>query len=189
MTKLQRIADRIAACKQCSLCTSRGQTVPGTGHLHPELVFVGEGPGAEEDRQGIPFVGRSGQLLTRMITAMGYSRDEIWIGNIVKCRPPDNRAPTQDEMAACLPYLKEQIALLQPKVIVCLGATAVKGLLDITTGITKLRGQWHRFDGIDVMPTFHPAYLLRNPPAKKDAWEDLKRVLRKLGRPVPKPEQ
>lgn len=183
--RLKSISDRIASCRQCGLCQGRTNTVPGQGHPQPEIAFIGEGPGAEEDAQGLPFVGRSGQLLTRMIIAMGLTREEVWIGNIVKCRPPDNRVPLPEEMQACLPYLKEQLAILKPKAIVCLGATAVKGLLKAETGITKLRGQWQRFEGIDVMPTFHPAYLLRNPPAKKEAWEDLQAVLKHLGKPIP----
>jgi uracil-DNA glycosylase family 4 len=182
---LAQISTRIAQCRQCTLCEARTNTVPGQGSPTPAIAFVGEGPGADEDQQGLAFVGRAGKLLTKMIEAMGLTRDEVWIGNIVKCRPPGNRAPLPDEMEACLPYLKEQLALLQPRVIVCLGATAVKGLLETKTGITKLRGNWRSFEGIDVMPTFHPAYLLRNPPAKKDVWEDLKDVLRHLGRPIP----
>ena len=183
---LALISVRIAQCRQCLLCETRTNTVPGQGNSAPEIAFVGEGPGADEDQQGLAFVGRAGKLLTKMIEAMGLTRDEVWIGNILKCRPPGNRAPMPDEMDACLPYLKEQLALLQPQVIVCLGATAVKGLLDTKTGITKLRGNWKSFEGIDVMPTFHPAYLLRNPPAKKEAWKDLKEVLRHLGHPIPK---
>lgn len=182
---LKSIADRVAACRLCGLCTTRTNTVPGQGSESPEIMFVGEGPGADEDAQGLAFVGRAGKLLTQMIEAMGYQRDEVWIGNIVKCRPPNNRKPTQEEMQACLPYLKEQIAFLKPKVIVCLGATAVQGLLNDMTGITKLRGEWRSFEGIDTMPTFHPAYLLRNPPAKREVWTDLKTVLERLGRPVP----
>lgn len=182
---LKSIADRVAACRRCGLCATRTNTVPGQGHESPEIMFVGEGPGADEDAQGLAFVGRAGKLLTQMIEAMGYQREEVWIGNIVKCRPPNNRKPTLDEMNACMPYLKEQIAFLKPKVIVCLGATAVQGLLSDMTGITKLRGQWRTFEGIDTMPTFHPAYLLRNPPAKREVWIDLKTVLEKLGRPVP----
>jgi len=184
--ELTAIADRIAACSRCSLCEGRTRTVPGQGHPSPEIAFVGEGPGADEDRQGLAFVGRAGQLLTKMIEAMGLTRNEVWIGNIVKCRPPGNRAPMPDEMEECMPYLKEQLALLKPKVIVCMGATAVKGLLETTTGITRLRGTWMSFEGIDVMPTFHPAYLLRNPSVKRDCWEDLQEVLRHLGKPVPK---
>lgn len=182
---LDAIAQRIAVCRQCRLCETRTNTVPGQGATNPEIMFIGEGPGADEDQQGLAFVGRAGQLLTKIINAMGFERDELWIGNIVKCRPPNNRVPSPDEMESCLPYLREQIALLKPKVIVCLGATAVKGLFDTQTGITKLRGQWMTFEGIDTMPTFHPAYLLRNPPAKREVWEDMKTVLHKLGRPVP----
>ncbi len=184
--ELEKITKRIAGCKRCSLCQERTNTVPGQGSQSPEIAFVGEGPGADEDAQGLAFVGRAGKLLTKMIQAMGLTREEVWIGNIVKCRPPGNRAPLPDEMEECLPYLKEQLALLQPKVIVCLGATAVKGLLETKIGITKLRGNWMSFEGIDVMPTFHPAYLLRNPPTKKEAWEDLQEVLRHLGKPIPK---
>lgn len=182
---LDGITQQVAACRLCGLCETRTRTVPGQGNPRPELIFVGEGPGADEDAQGLAFVGRAGQLLTKMIEAMGLTREEVWIGNIVKCRPPNNRVPTPEEMAACMPYLKQQIALLQPKVMVCLGATAVKGLLDTKIGITKLRGQWMEFEGIATMPTYHPAYLLRNPPAKKFVWEDLKAVLARLGRPVP----
>ncbi len=182
---LEAIARRIAACRLCRLCETRTNTVPGQGASNPDIMFIGEGPGADEDAQGLAFVGRAGQLLTKIIAAMGYQREEVWIGNIVKCRPPNNRVPTPEEMEACLPYLREQIALLKPRAIVCLGATAVKGLFDTKTGITKLRGQWMTFEGIDTMPTYHPAYLLRNPPAKRDVWEDMQDVLRRLGRPVP----
>lgn len=182
---LDAVARRIADCRLCRLCETRTRTVPGQGATRPELVFVGEGPGADEDAQGLAFVGRAGQLLTKIIRAMGFERDEVWIGNIVKCRPPGNRVPSPDEMDACLPYLREQIGLLRPKVMVCLGATAVKGLLDAQQGITKLRGRWMSFEGIDVMPTYHPAYLLRNPKAKRDVWEDMQAVLKRLGRPVP----
>lgn len=184
---LQAIARRIASCRRCGLCETRTNTVPGQGNPRPELMFIGEGPGADEDEQGLAFVGRAGQLLTKIIEAMGFTREEVFIGNIVKCRPPGNRVPEPEEMAKCIPYLKEQIAILKPKLIVCLGATAVKGLFgEGVTGITKLRGTWMTFEGIDVMPTLHPAYLLRNPPAKKDVWEDMKSVLARLGRPVPK---
>jgi DNA polymerase len=182
---LSAIAARVATCTQCGLCKTRQHTVPGQGASKPELIFVGEGPGADEDAQGLAFVGRAGQLLTKIIEAMGLTREEVWIGNIVKCRPPNNRVPTPEEMQACMPYLREQIALLQPKVMVCLGATAVKGLLDPAAAITKVRGNWMKFEGIDVMPTFHPAYLLRNPPAKREVWEDMKAVLQRLGRAAP----
>ncbi len=148
-------------------------------------MFVGEGPGADEDAQGLAFVGRAGQLLTKMIAAMGYTREQVFIGNIVKCRPPNNRVPTPEEMAGCIPYLKQQIAIIQPKYIVCLGATAARGLVQETQGITKVRGQWREFEGIPVMLTFHPAYLLRDGSKKKYAWDDLKAVLARLGKTPP----
>ena len=186
---LTAIAARIAVCQKCVLGKARKNTVPGQGTEQPEIMFVGEGPGEEEDRQGLAFVGRAGQLLTRMIIRMGLTRDQVFIGNIVKCRPPGNRAPLPDEMAACLPYLREQIAILKPKVIVCLGATAVKGLLNNQTGITKLRGHWQKYEGVDVMPTFHPSFLLRGGGEDKarwwEVWEDLVAVLKKVGREPP----
>lgn len=186
-SELKAIALEISGCTGCGLHASRTKTVPGQGTPSPEIMFVGEGPGADEDKAGLAFVGRAGQLLTKMIEAMGYTREEVFIGNIVKCRPPGNRAPEPSEMDACMPFLKRQIAALQPKVIIALGATAVKGLVDMPKGmgITKLRGTWMRFEGIDLMPTFHPAYLLRNGNMKKYVWEDLKTVLRHLGRPIP----
>jgi uracil-DNA glycosylase len=184
---LAAIAAEIAACTACELCRKRTRTVPGQGQTRPDILFVGEAPGHDEDLQGLAFVGRAGQLLTRMIEAMGYTRETVFIANINKCRPPDNRAPTPLEMATCMPFLKRQIALLQPKVIVALGNTALNGLIDVPKGmgITKLRGRWLRFAGIDLMPTFHPSYLLRNATQKRPAWEDLKAVLHRLGRPVP----
>ncbi len=181
---LKKIAKTIGSCRKCSLHATRTHTVPGQGHPRPELMFVGEAPGADEDEQGLAFVGRAGQLLTKMILAMGFQRDEVFIANILKCRPPDNRPPLPEEMETCLPYLKDQIRLLKPKVIVALGATAVRGLVGLE-GISKLRGNWVKFEGIDLMPTYHPAYLLRNPPAKKDVWMDLQEVLRRLGRTPP----
>lgn len=183
---LPEVAERVAGCTKCSLHKTRTQTVPGQGSANPEIMFIGEAPGADEDRQGVAFVGRAGQLLTKMIEAMGYTRDEVFIGNILKCRPPGNRNPLPEEMEICMPYLLEQIEALKPRVIVALGGTAAKGLLDTTTGITRLRGQWKRFQGIDLMPTYHPAYLLRTPGAKRDVWNDLQEVLRHLGRPIPK---
>lgn len=191
MDTLEKIAAEITTCRNCGLCESRTNTVPGQGNPHPEIMFIGEGPGADEDAQGLAFVGRAGKLLTQIIGAMGLTRDEVFIGNIVKCRPPDNRAPTPEEMAACIPYLERQIALLKPKIIVALGATAVKGLLgEQEVGITRLRGTWMTYQGIDTMPTLHPAYLLRNPPAKREVWEDMKAVLARLGRTVPaRPKQ
>ena len=182
------IAREVAGCTQCALHESRTQTVPGQGEARPEIVFVGEGPGADEDRQGLAFVGRAGQLLTRMIEAMGLTRDEVFICNVVKCRPPGNRKPELAEMAACLPYLKRQLETLSPKVIIALGGTALQGLVDLPKGmgITRARGQWMQFNGIPLMPTFHPAYLLRNANMKKYVWADLKAVLHHLGRPIPK---
>jgi DNA polymerase len=183
---LLKIAGAVKACTKCSLHKTRTQTVPGQGNPRPEIMFVGEAPGADEDEQGLAFVGRAGQLLTKMIEAMGLKREEVFIGNILKCRPPDNRPPLPDEMETCLPYLKEQIRILQPKVIVALGATAVRGLIGLD-GITKLRGKWLAFEGIHLMPTYHPAYLLRDPTRKKDTWVDLQEVLRFLGR-IPPPK-
>lgn len=182
---LAAIAEEIAQCTKCGLHARRIRTVPGQGNARPEIMFVGEGPGADEDRQGLAFVGRAGSLLTQMIAAMGLTREDVFIGNVVKCRPPDNRPPLPDEMAACMPYLREQIDVLKPRVIVALGGTAVKGLLGIETGITRIRGQWLSFEGVPTMPTFHPAYLLRNQSAKKDAWADLQEVLKRLGRTAP----
>ncbi len=186
--KMKKTATAISVCKKCSLCKTRTKTVPGQGSLAPEIMFVGEAPGADEDAAGLAFVGRAGQLLTKMINAMGYAREEVFIGNILKCRPPENRKPSPEEMELCLPYLKEQIAVLKPKIIIALGATAIQGLLGISTGITKFRGTWSSFSGIDLMPTYHPAYLLRNPPAKKEVWQDLQAVLTRLGRKPPQAE-
>ncbi len=184
--KLGVIRDRVAACTACRLHETRTNSVFARGLGSSGLCFVGEGPGADEDAQGVPFVGAAGQLLDRMISAMGMTLDEIYICNIVKCRPPRNRKPAPDEMLACRDYLEEQIAILDPVVIVALGATAVQGLLGTSEGITRLRGRWRLYQGrIAIMPTFHPAYLLRNPAAKRDVWEDLKAVLRQMGRPIP----
>jgi uracil-DNA glycosylase family 4 len=182
---LDAIAVSIAQCRACGLCQQRTRTVPGEGPATPELVFVGEGPGADEDASGRPFVGAAGQLLDKMISAMGMRRDEVFICNVVKCRPPGNRAPEPDEMAACMPFLEAQLAALKPKVICLLGATPLKALLGLT-GITRLHGQRKEWRGVPVIPSFHPAYLLRNAEAKKPAWEDLKIVLGVLGREPPR---
>ena len=179
------IAAEVAVCTLCGLHSTRTNTVPGQGSSNPEIMFVGEAPGADEDAQGQAFVGRAGKLLTKMIQAMGYTREDVFIGNILKCRPPNNRKPMPGEMETCLPYLVRQIAVLKPRVIIALGATAVQGLVDNKTGITRLRGTWLDFEGIRLMPTFHPAYLLRNPSAKKYVWDDLQEVLRYLGRKPP----
>lgn len=176
----------IAACRRCGLCKARNLTVPGEGNgNHPDILFLGEAPGAEEDAQGRPFVGKAGQLLTKMIEAMGYTREEVYVGNVVKCRPPDNRKPDRDEMDRCLPYLRQQIKLIQPKVIVGLGGAAIEGLLGRPVGITRIRGVWQDYEGIKLMPTFHPSYLLRDPSKKKEAWLDLKLVLDELGKAPP----
>ena len=182
---LRAVADRIAACTKCALHVKRTHTVPGQGNPRPDLMFVGEGPGADEDAQGLAFVGAAGQLLTKMISAMGFTREEVFIANVVKCRPPGNRTPLPDEMDACMPYLREQIAVLRPKVIVALGAVAAKSLLATESGISRLRGTWVKFLGIDLMPTYHPSYLLRSPEFKPQAWADLQAVVRRLGRVVP----
>lgn len=185
---LEEIAAAVCTCGACHLAKTRQKAVPGVGNgASPDILFVGEAPGADEDKQGEPFVGRAGQLLTKMIAAMGYTREQVFIANIIKCRPPENRTPTPDEMTVCLPYLKQQISLIRPKTIIALGATACKGLLGQGVTISSIRGIWQQFGGIPLMPTFHPAYLLRVPSAKAAAWEDLKKVLSKLGRPVPAP--
>jgi len=183
---LSVLAAQVRDCQKCGLARTRTQTVFARGTGTSGLCFVGEGPGADEDAQGFPFVGKAGQLLDRMIEAMGFSRDEVYVCNIVKCRPPDNRKPEPEEMSQCMPYLAEQLALVEPQVIVALGATAVQGLLGATGGITRLRGNWRLYQGkIPVMPTFHPAYLLRTPSAKREVWEDLQAVLKQMGRPIP----
>lgn len=188
LAKLQ--AEHLAQCGLCSLCQTRTQTVFGEGDAEARLVFVGEAPGAEEDRTGRPFVGRAGELLGKMIVAMGLKREEVYICNIIKCRPPDNRTPDPAEMAACMPYLVRQLQILAPAVIVTLGNPATQSLLDTKTGITRLRGQWQKLPdigeglaGIDVMPTFHPAYVLRNynEETRGKVWDDLKKVMDRLG--------
>jgi DNA polymerase len=185
---LADIAARADACSACPLREKRTKCVPGQGNPDsPDVMFIGEAPGYDEDQQGLAFVGAAGQLLTKMIAAMGYSRDQVFIANICKCRPPGNRAPLPEEMQKCLPFLREQIAAIKPKVIVLLGGTAIKGLLDTQTGVTRLQSQWTSYEGIPVMPTFHPSYLLRFPPAKHDAWHALKLVMAHLGKPVPEP--
>ena len=187
------LRERAVACKKCAhLASSRKNVVFGVGNMNAELMFIGEAPGADEDEQGEPFVGKAGQLLTRIIQTMGLSRNTVYIANILKCRPDTpgqsagNRKPTPEEMQTCIPYLHEQIDLICPKVIVALGATAVEGLLGKTIGITRLRGQWRTYRGIPLMPTYHPAYLLRNQALseKRRVWEDLLQVMQKLGMPI-----
>ena len=179
---LDEIRLELGDCKRCKLCQGRTQIVFGAGNPKASLVFVGEGPGADEDAQGIPFVGKAGQLLTKMIEAMKFRRDEVYICNVVKCRPPGNRNPEPDEIAACEPFLKAQLASLRPQVIVGLGKFAVQTLLREETAISRLRGQWREYQGIPLMPTFHPAYLLRTPEDKKLVWADLQLVMKRLGK-------
>src|SRR5690606_39097968 len=184
--RLALLAAEIKGCTACPLHAGRTQTVFARGSLASGLCFIGEGPGEDEDRQGFPFVGKAGQLLDRMIAAMGFSRDEVYVCNIVKCRPPNNRKPTPEEMSACSTHLQQQLELVQPKLIVALGTTAVQGLFGTSEGIMRLRGRWKLYRGSTlVMPTFHPAYLLRTPSAKRQVWQDLQEVLQKLGRPIP----
>ena len=183
--QLKAIAQTVAECKKCVLHTERRQAVPGQGSIHPDILFVGEGPGEDEDKQGLAFIGRAGKLLTRLITRMGYTRDEVFIANIVKCRPPGNRKPLPEEMATCFPYLKAQVALLKPKVIVALGATAVETLVSPLVRISRVRGNWQTFGDIPLMPTYHPSYLLRNQSAMWDVWSDMQQVLKLLGRTPP----
>jgi len=178
--QLDHFARCIADCTLCPLHRGRTQVVFGVGNPDADLMFIGEAPGRDEDEQGEPFVGRAGQLLTKIIQAIEFAREEVYIANVNKCRPPNNRAPTPDEMAKCVPFLERQIAMIQPKVICLLGATAVRGLLDIREGITRLRGRFIEWRGIWVMPTYHPAYLLRNPAGKRDVWEDVQKVRDKV---------
>ena len=175
--RLDEVRRTLGDCKRCKLCSGRKNLVFGVGNPKARLVFVGEGPGAEEDNQGIPFVGAAGQLLTKMIVAMGYGRDEVYICNVVKCRPPGNRNPEPDEIEACQPFLEAQLNAIRPSVIIALGKFAAQTLLRTDTPITRLRGRWREYVGIPLMPTFHPAYLLRNPPEKKSAWTDLQAVM------------
>jgi uracil-DNA glycosylase len=173
--KLREIRERLGDCSRCRLCDGRTHIVFGVGDPEARLMFVGEGPGVDEDRQGEPFVGRAGQKLNEMIRAIGLEREQVYIANVVKCRPPDNRTPEPDEVATCSPFLFEQIEAIRPAVIVALGAPAAKTLLGTRTGITQLRGSWGSFRGIPVMPTFHPAYLLRAYTAenRRKVYEDL----------------
>jgi uracil-DNA glycosylase family 4 len=186
---LAALRDEIGDCKRCKLHSGRTQLVFGSGSPDAGLMFVGEAPGEEEDRQGLPFVGKAGQLLTRIIEAMGLKREDVYIANIIKCRPPGNRNPEPDEIASCSPFIKRQIEILQPKVICALGSFAAQTLLGTGQKISQLRGRFHDLpilfsngspSGIKVMPTFHPAYLLRNPPDKKRVWEDMQMIMREM---------
>ena len=190
---MAELRERASGCMKCAhLASSRRNVVFGVGDVDARLMFVGEAPGMDEDAQGEPFVGKAGELLTRIIQTMGLGRDRVYIANILKCRPDTpgqrtgNRKPTPDEMRTCIPYLHAQIEVIQPKVMVALGATAIEGLLGKTAGITRLRGQWQTYRGIPLMPTYHPAYLLRNeaPAEKRRVWEDMLQVMEKLDMPI-----
>lgn len=183
---LLKIREDLGDCTRCKLHKGRNKLVFGDGSPKAQLVFVGEGPGADEDAQGLPFVGRAGKLLTQMIEAMGLQRKDVYICNVVKCRPPENRTPEPDEVKTCSPYLLRQIDVINPKVIVCLGAVAAKTLLETTRGISQYRGEWQEWRGRKLLATYHPAYLLRNPPAKADVWKDLQKVMAELGLQLPK---
>jgi len=190
---MERLRERVLSCVTCDhLAGSRTNVVFGVGNVNAELMFVGEAPGADEDLAGEPFVGKAGQLLTKIIEAMGFRREEVYIANVLKCRPDmppgvtGNRKPTAEEMATCLPYLVEQIEIVKPKCLVALGATAMEGLLKEAAPMRELRGQWHSFKGIPLMATYHPAYLLRNQSntEKRKVWEDMLQVLELLGKPI-----
>ncbi|MDP9337463.1 MAG: uracil-DNA glycosylase [Acidobacteriota bacterium] len=183
---LQTIREDIGDCIRCKLHKGRNKIVFGDGSPKARLLFIGEGPGRDEDLQGLPFVGRAGKLLTQMIEAMGLRRSDVYICNVVKCRPPENRAPERDEVAACSPFLFRQIDLVAPQVIVCLGSIAAQTILETTRGISQFRGQWLEFRGRKLMATYHPAYLLRNPAAKSEVWKDLQNVMAELGLEVKK---
>jgi uracil-DNA glycosylase family 4 len=191
--RLTSVRDRVCGCTKCAhLARSRSQTVFGVGNPDAEIMFIGEAPGADEDQQGEPFVGRAGQLLTKIIKAMGFEREDVYIANILKCRPDmpagsfGNRAPTPAEMQMCRPYLVEQIDIIQPKALVALGAVAVEGLLGTRGTMRELRGRWHTYNGTPLMITYHPAYLLRNqsPSEKRKVWEDMLQVLERLEKPI-----
>lgn len=178
---LEEIRVELGDCRRCDLHKSRTNIVFGAGDPAARLVFVGEGPGYDEDKQGEPFVGAAGQLLTRIIAAIHLSRSEVYICNVVKCRPPGNRTPSADEISACLPFLERQIESLAPDFICALGATAARALLDTKEPISRLRGRFYDFRGIRVLPTYHPAFLLRNPDGKRDVWEDMKMLMNAMG--------
>jgi DNA polymerase len=183
---LDALARRVAGCVRCpQLASTRTQTVFGVGPLDPDLCFIGEAPGADEDRLGEPFVGPAGQLLTRIIVACGLKREEVYICNILRCRPPGNRQPTPEEAHNCQEYLEETLDLVRPRFLCALGGTAVTHLLGTSVGITKLRGKFLEYRGIPVLCTFHPSYLLRTPEKKREVWEDMKTLLTRMGRPVP----
>ena len=179
--ELSQLALLAKPCTRCQLAKWRTQVVFGTGNASADLMFVGEAPGRDEDLQGEPFVGRAGQLLTDIIKAMKLTRDDVYIANVIKCRPPENRNPEPEELDACRPYIRRQVELIRPRVIVTLGRFALQSLTEKGYAISSVRGQWLEYNGIKVMPTFHPAYLLRTPAAKRDVWSDMKKVMSELG--------
>ena len=182
---LDDIRSDLGDCRRCKLSDGRNHIVFGEGDPQTRLVFVGEGPGFEEDQQGRPFVGAAGQLLTKIIAAIGLSRDQVYICNIIKCRPPGNRNPQPDEITSCAPFVRRQLAAIAPEFVCTLGTFATQTLLDTDRPISRLRGRFHEMMGIQVLPTYHPAYLLRNPERKRDVWEDMKMLMQAMGLPLP----
>ena len=182
----EELQGEVAGCFKCELADLRTNVVFGEGSRNADLLFIGEAPGSDEDKQGRPFVGRAGQLLTKIIEAIGLKREDVFIANILKCRPPGNRNPHPAEIASCSPYLLQQIRLIKPKVICALGKFAAQTLLNTESPISKLRGNFHDYHGIKLMPTYHPAYLLRNSIGKKDVWDDMQKVAKELGLKIPK---
>jgi len=179
---LQAIRDDIGDCQRCKLAPKRTHIVFGSGNPNAELVFVGEAPGFDEDQQGLPFVGRAGQLLTKIIESIDLKREDVYICNVLKCRPPDNRNPEPDEVGACNPFLRRQLAVIRPKVVCCLGTFAAQTVMQTASSISKLRGRFYDIDGLRVIATFHPAYLLRSPDKKREVWEDMKQIRAELFR-------
>jgi uracil-DNA glycosylase family 4 len=182
---LQELKDEIGDCRRCPLSKDRKHIVFGVGNPKADLVFVGEAPGRDEDIQGEPFVGKAGHLLDKIISAMGFGRDDVYICNVIKCRPPDNRDPLTAEIEMCEPFLKEQLKIIKPRAICALGSFASQTLLKSEVKISRLRGQFHDYNGVPLMPTYHPSYLLRNSHAKRDVWEDIKLVMELLDLPLP----
>ena len=180
--ELQQIRADLGDCRRCKLAPSRTNIVFGSGNPNAELLFAGEAPGYDEDQQGLPFVGRAGQLLTKIIESIDLKREDVYICNVLKCRPPENRNPESDEVSACNPFLKRQIAAIRPKIVCCLGTFAAQNLLQTAASISKLRGRFHDVDGMRVIATFHPAYLLRSPDKKREVWEDMKQIRAELFR-------
>lgn len=179
MISMEELKTYASDCGRCDLCNNRRNNVFGEGNEKAVIMFIGEGPGEEEDKTGRPFVGKAGQLLTKMIEAIELRREEVYIANIVKCRPPHNRVPFDEEADACLPFLRKQVALIRPKIIVCLGATSAKYIIDNNIRITRDRGEWHKKGDFLIIPTYHPSALLRDPDKKRDAWEDFKSIREK----------